>query len=378
MKLKFIAAGVLCALALPFTAYAQDTGQINADNVNIRDAGTTQSKVVFPLSSGAIVDIIAKEGDFYRISTSGTSDLYVSAQYLNVLTTDGVVISDNTPVYSKPDGSAVAKTASVGDMLTIKGTYDNYYVVDNNGLYAFVDKANIIASDYADSIRTFTLSDLSPVIPAANATGPIVTYAVVLSSDGLNLRSQPDASSDVLTTLPYGANADVTSTNDSWTEVTYDGMDGFLSTDYLQVITGPKPQEITLPNGSRADEIIAYAKKFLGTPYSWAGTDLNRGVDCSGFVYSVMKHFGITLNRSSYDMASNGTPVKKADLQPGDLVFFDTSGVNNGHISHVGMYIGNGQFIESSSSKKTWGVTISSLNSDYYQRTYVTARRVIN
>jgi cell wall-associated NlpC family hydrolase len=75
-------------------------------------------------------------------------------------------------------------------------------------------------------------------------------------------------------------------------------------------------------------------------------------------------------------MPNDGYRVKKADLQKGDLVFFDTSGSNNGAISHVGMYIGNGQFIHSSSGKKR-GVTISSLGEAYYQRTYVTAARVL-
>jgi cell wall-associated NlpC family hydrolase len=76
-------------------------------------------------------------------------------------------------------------------------------------------------------------------------------------------------------------------------------------------------------------------------------------------------------------MASNGVRVKKANLQKGDLLFFDTSGSNNGRISHVGIYIGNGQFIHSTSSKRTWGVSISSLSEAYYMRTYVTASRVI-
>ena len=76
-------------------------------------------------------------------------------------------------------------------------------------------------------------------------------------------------------------------------------------------------------------------------------------------------------------MVRNGTQISKDQLQAGDLVFFDTTGVNDGGISHVGIYMDNGNFIHSSSSKRTWGVTISSLNEDYYIRTYVTAARVL-
>ena len=74
-------------------------------------------------------------------------------------------------------------------------------------------------------------------------------------------------------------------------------------------------------------------------------------------------------------MASNGVVVSKSQLMPGDLVFFDSSGSNNGDISHVGIYIGNGQYIHSSTSKT--GVIISNLNNAYGTSTYVTARRVI-
>ncbi|MPN39735.1 Gamma-D-glutamyl-L-lysine dipeptidyl-peptidase [bioreactor metagenome] len=114
----------------------------------------------------------------------------------------------------------------------------------------------------------------------------------------------------------------------------------------------------------------------MGTPYVYGGTNLNKGVDCSGFVYSVFKNFGIDLNRSSAGMASNGVYVEKSSLQPGDLILFDTTGANDGGISHVGMYIGNGQYIHSTSGRE-YCVTISDLNNDYGLRTYVTARRVL-
>ena len=130
-------------------------------------------------------------------------------------------------------------------------------------------------------------------------------------------------------------------------------------------------------NTSLAQEIVDFAKQYIGTSYQWGGTNLKSGVDCSGFVYSVMKNFGISLSRSSASMAaSNGSPVSKSDLQMGDLVFFDTSGANDGNISHVGIYIGNGKYIHSSSGA-AWGVTISSLGDAYSARTYVTARRVL-
>lgn len=125
---------------------------------------------------------------------------------------------------------------------------------------------------------------------------------------------------------------------------------------------------------SKADQIINYGKKFMGTPYRSGGTSLSSGVDCSGFTSSVFADNGISISRTSRGQATNGVHVSKSNLQPGDLVMFDTSGVNNGGISHVAIYIGNGQILHSSSSK---GISIASMTSGYWAGKYVTARRVI-
>lgn len=124
---------------------------------------------------------------------------------------------------------------------------------------------------------------------------------------------------------------------------------------------------------SRADDIISYAKKYLGVKYVWGGSS-PKGFDCSGFVKYVYDHFGVTLNRNSASQAKNGTKVKKMELKPGDLVFFDTNGGLN-RINHVGIYMGNGKMIHSSSHYG--GVVITEINSGFYAKNYMTARRVL-
>ena len=128
-----------------------------------------------------------------------------------------------------------------------------------------------------------------------------------------------------------------------------------------------------LLTGNLIDDILAYAKSYIGVPYRFGSTDPSRGFDCSGFVTVVMRRFGIYLQRSSASMAStNGTYVSRSDLRPGDLVFFATGG--GSRISHVGIYIGGDRFIHSASCV---GVKISSMNEAYYRTRYVRANRVI-
>lgn len=122
---------------------------------------------------------------------------------------------------------------------------------------------------------------------------------------------------------------------------------------------------------SKADRIIATAKKYIGVPYLWGGESPS-GFDCSGFVQYVFKAHGISLNRTCETQYKHGKYVSKSNLKPGDLVFFQNT--YKAGISHVGIYIGDGKFIHASSSK---GVTISNLSSGYYTSHYYGARRIL-
>ena len=108
----------------------------------------------------------------------------------------------------------------------------------------------------------------------------------------------------------------------------------------------------------------------VGTPYKWAGTT-PAGFDCSGFAAYVFDKFGIDLPHNSKSQSQKGNYVAKADLRPGDLVFFNTDGKG---ISHVGIYLGDGQFVHSATDK---GVVKNKLSESYYAKRYVTARRVL-
>lgn len=131
---------------------------------------------------------------------------------------------------------------------------------------------------------------------------------------------------------------------------------------------------ITFSGGSVYADPIDLRKavdEVVGTPYKWGGTTTS-GFDCSGFILHIFKQYDTKLPRTSNSQSKIGSKVDKDELRPGDLVFFNTNGRG---VSHAGIYVGDGQFAHSSSSK---GVRISKLSDTYYSKRYVTARRVVS
>ena len=136
--------------------------------------------------------------------------------------------------------------------------------------------------------------------------------------------------------------------------------------------TGITPSAAALKGQSgTAQQIITNAKKHLGVPYVWGGTS-PKGFDCSGLVQYVFAQSGIQLPRTTTEQVKLGTYVSKANLKPGDLVFLQNT-YRQG-VSHVGIYIGDGQFIHSGTKK---GVVIANLFNDYWTPLYLGARRVL-
>ena len=122
---------------------------------------------------------------------------------------------------------------------------------------------------------------------------------------------------------------------------------------------------------SKGNEVVNYACKFLGKPYAYGATGPN-AFDCSGLTQYVYNKFGVDISRTTYTQVEEGTKVKRSELRAGDLVFFNTEG----SISHVGIYIGDGEFIHAPRTGKP--VMVSSLSDGYYSARYATARRIFN
>lgn len=138
------------------------------------------------------------------------------------------------------------------------------------------------------------------------------------------------------------------------------GMPTFgTADDYVNATGGGRFGQKGVNNTRKA--IIERAQQVIGTPYKWGGTDLNSGVDCSGFIQSVYKEMGIDLPRVSFQQANYGKRTDLANLKPGDLVAWDNSSRNNG-ADHIAIFLGNGRVIEA--AKPGTSVRIRKLGQD--------------
>lgn len=122
------------------------------------------------------------------------------------------------------------------------------------------------------------------------------------------------------------------------------------------------------------EDIPIYAVSLVGSPYRLGGTSPETGLDCSGFVGHVFRQTAdVVLPRDSRAISEVARPLAKAELQPGDLVFFNTL---NRAFSHVGIYVGDDRFVHAASSR-TGSVMVSNLNDRYWRERFDGARRVL-
>ena len=236
--------------------------------------------------------------------------------------------------------------------------------------------------------------------PTANQT-----KTMYVNSQTVNVRSNPDKSSSIVTQLAINEQVTVISEQNGWSQITFDGGEGYISSSLLSNTrqetsrgSSTSRTETNSSNGqssesnaqsnstttqndstsssagasnstssSRGSEVLAYAVKFLGYPYVYGGSSPS-GFDCSGFTSYVYKHFGVSLSRTAAGQYSNGTAVSRANLQVGDLVMFGSP------INHVGIYAGGGRIVHAANPSR--GVTTDTINSGYYNTHYVGARRI--
>lgn len=227
-------------------------------------------------------------------------------------------------------------------------------VLDMDDEWVHIESGNV--EGYVS--KEFLLTGVSAKMKAEE----LATTIARVTTDSLKVRAEANTDSEVITLVPRGEELEVSAVEGDWVKVFLDDDEVYVSGDYVEVSaelgTAVTMSELLYGQGVsdvRVD-ICQYAKEFIGNPYVWGGTSLTKGADCSGFVMSVFKKYGVRLPHSSRAQANCGTTIKVSEAKPGDLIFYGKGKT----INHVAIYIGNGQVVHASNPKT--GIRISNVS----------------
>lgn len=239
-------------------------------------------------------------------------------------------------------------------------------VLEQNEIWAHIKSGKVEGYVSCDYLLTG--------ISAIHRAQELATTVATVTTDSLKVRAEANTDSEVITMVPNGEELEVADVEGGWVKVYLDDEEVFVSADYVEVsselATAVTMTELLYGQGVsdvRVD-LCQYAKEFLGNPYVWGGTSLTKGADCSGFVLSIYKKYGISLPHHSVAQVNCGTKISVSEAQPGDLIFYG----KGSRINHVAIYIGGGQVIHASSPKT--GIKISNVS----YRTPLKAVRILN
>ena len=322
--------GILPLSALAAGPQMQGIGFVHATSLRLRSEPTTNSRIIDTAMDRECVVVESKVGDWYKVNYNLQTG-YMHSDYLSVLSRENAELG-----YGKVIGSGVTLRAGAGTghrVVTTAGYGDRVYIIGlNDGWYKVIFQSQIcyIRSDFVEltelPYENRDSSNTPKFFRGGKSTG------VAPSAAALN-GVKPGGTHEA------GGNPN----------------------------TGDPSQSVTVTGAA----IVAEAQKHLGAPYVWGGAS-PAGFDCSGFVYYVLKTLGLPSYRTPEDQYRQGRAVSKAELQPGDIVYF--YGTYADQISHTGIYTGNGQFIHAPNSRSV--VSYSNLETGYWADHYYGARRM--
>lgn len=267
--------------------------------------------------------------------------------------------------------SDVLSTAHNGDNVVVIRQVGNWYLVNYNL------KIGYMHSDY------ITFKERENIELGYGSVDPYLA----------NIRSGPSTSSGLVDQAGSGAKVFIFGFNCGWYKVKYNGQIGYIRSDLVTLLEKPYCNSGSSSSGSSyssatgydnsyssgsssssstslGQQIAVFGMQYVGYPYVYGGTSPS-GFDCSGFVQYIYRQFGYSINRTATAQLANGYYVSYDSLMPGDLVFFGSGS----SASHVGMYIGGGEFVHAANSRS--GVKISSLSESWYAARYIGARRIV-
>ena len=431
---KYVVASIIMLLLIVLSNKVQaQTATVTADTLNLRSEASTDSSIVKLLNQGEELDVISDEGDWLRVSSDGTEG-YVSKDYVqvneetvNTTPETPTETPTQTPTTENPSetgtttvvtsrvnqdtqirilpliNSNVLENISSGATVTIITSTNKWTFVETDTISGWVlnsvlEENTTSTSDNQTTGNTDNGNTNNTSSPENNDTtnqssDTMYDTAVTkyINGSSVYIRNEPSTDASIVISLIRNTDVTVTGENGDWYKVKYGDFEGYifkelLSDEQTEQTNRHMPlaettnlqenieQTSNSNESSLGQEIVEYAKQYLGYPYVYGGAG-SSSFDCSGFTMYVYKNFGYSLSHSARAQSKMGTYVEKENLQPGDLVFFlDYETMDD--IGHCGIYIGDGNFIHASSGTG-YCVKISTLLSGSYDRRYATARRLI-
>ena len=424
-NILIVAAMVITSLFFINMSLAANTAKVTVETANLRETPDENSKILEQLSLNKEVEIVKKEGDWYKVTVDNITgyirqDLIAVTEEVNTTqdennitstqeeqnvdnadaesqekeqTEDEIELGKNiieqnvklkiVPVINATETIEVKKDEEVN----VTEIINDWVCVEAQNTKGWIRKENILTKAEQEKQEQERLAQEAEK-QAQSATNTSKTMYIKEAT--VNVRKEANTSSEIVTSLQINTEVVVESEDAGWSKVKVNGIEGYIATNLLsaskqetsrssnvrkatntesQVQEQTTANETTTVSGNGA-AVVAKAKSFIGYNYVYGGSSPSTGFDCSGFTSYIYKQFGVSLNRTAAGQYSNGTGVEKANLQPGDLLMFGKSGIN-----HVGIYLGGGMMIHAANPSR--GVTTDTINSGYYFNNYVGARRVI-
>ena len=424
-------------LTISTKVYATN-GKANQETVRIRKEASTESSVVTLISLDEEVEVLSEEGEWYKIKyktytgyvrkdmldVDGKTETAQNTNSENTTSSeeikDKIEIGYTGTIASKLDlklvpsiTSSNINTIEENSKITIKDIINKWSYVETDNKSGWVLTSKIKVSEQKNeevkpednkeqAVEETKKEDNTEKTTSKEETKTeekkkteVTKY---VSAETLNMRETANNNAKLINQLKVNTKVTVLETEGTWSKIKVNGKTGYVASKYLsdkKVDVTSRSEEISrgkentqtentssknesstqgTSSSASGNNIVAYAKKYMGYKYVSGGSSPSTGFDCSGFTSYVYKQCGISISRSSSAQASNGTAVSKSNLQPGDLVIFNNRA--NTSIGHVGIYIGGNTFIHAGNSGT--GVITTSLSDSYYSARYVTGRRIIN
>lgn len=444
------------------------TVEITTETLNLRKEASTDSNIVALISVGDECEVLGEEGDWYKVQYKEYTG-YISKEYTKVVDSDEETTNNTQSTENNDENTIQENTNSIENDNSDDKTQesDTTSQQESNtslkeGIINKKTEVRIVPLIYSNGIETLEKNSKVSIITEINDWIYVQTDTIsgwirkesveiqevsntnnkndsnndktednqteneqnsantdekkennesafeektMYSTDYINIRKEPNTSSEIIMTVTQNTALKVIGEEDEWYKVSTSAGEAYVSKELLsdkkvtvtnrgdidrtESISNNEKNTSTVSkeestNSISTNEIVSYAKKFLGVPYVYGGAS-SSGFDCSGFTMYVYNHFGISMAHGAQSQSKLGTEIKANksskssllnNLKEGDLVFFlDYETMDE--IGHCGIYIGDGNFIHASSGSGYCVKINSLLPGEYYNTRYCAARRIV-